>query len=120
LIFWLYHERIIFTEEAFLRKKFGDTYMEWANQTPVFIPKFSGYIKPTLPFSLKTVLSREANSYLAVIVLMSLMDSVSNMVVTGQAYLSIGWSYLLGVSFVLWLLLRILKKYTQMLRVEGR
>ena len=45
LAFWLYYERIIFAEEAYLRTKFGDEYLSWANSTPVFIPRFNKYRK---------------------------------------------------------------------------
>ena len=38
LIFWIYYERIVFAEEEFLRKKFGDAYLEWTVRTPIFIP----------------------------------------------------------------------------------
>jgi len=120
LIFWLYHERIIFAEEAFLRKKFGDAYMEWANQTPVFIPKFSGYTKPALSFSIKTAVSRETNSFFAVVVLMSILDTVSNAAVTGDAYLSKGWLYLLEIGFVFWIVIRLIRKLTHFFHVEGR
>jgi protein-S-isoprenylcysteine O-methyltransferase Ste14 len=37
-IFWLYHERVIFREEAFLESKFGDVFRTWAERTPVFLP----------------------------------------------------------------------------------
>ena len=59
LIFWLYYERIAFAEEEFLRKKFGDAYLEWANKTPAFIPRFKNWKKPELPFSLKAALKKE-------------------------------------------------------------
>src|SRR5690625_4190690 len=38
LFYWVYYERIMFAEESFLRKKFGDRYLEWAEQTPAFFP----------------------------------------------------------------------------------
>jgi len=120
LIFWLYHERIIYAEEAFLRGKYGETYMEWADQTPVFIPKFSGYTKPAMPFSLKTAISRETNSYMAVVLLMSILETVSNAVVTGHAYMSPIWLYVLEVSFVLWFVVRLIRKLTNFFVVEGR
>ena len=36
LLFWVYYERIMFSEEEFLRKKFGDLYLEWSDKTPAF------------------------------------------------------------------------------------
>lgn len=58
-IYWLYYERIMFAEEQFLRKKFGDKYLEWSNKTPAFIPKFSSFVKSSAPFNWKKVLNQE-------------------------------------------------------------
>ena len=41
LLFWLYYERIMFAEEAFLEKQFGETFRKWASVTPAFWPNFS-------------------------------------------------------------------------------
>ena len=62
LSFWLYYERIIYTEEAFLSQKFGETYAKWCEKTPCFIPKFTNYKKSDLNFCLKTTLRREYHS----------------------------------------------------------
>ena len=34
LLFWLYYERIMFAEEKFLEKKFGEEYITWSNRIP--------------------------------------------------------------------------------------
>lgn len=60
--FWLYYERIIFAEEAFLSQKFGDDYKKWCDSTPCFFPRFSGFKGADLSFSLKTTLRREYHS----------------------------------------------------------
>lgn len=120
LIFWLYYERIIFAEEAFLRNKFGDEYLEWANSTPVFFPKFSQYKKPDLPFSFKNVLRREYNGFFAVIVAFSFLETVGEIFAEGRLEFDIGWAALLGIGFIVWMVLRSLKKYTTILNVEGR
>ncbi|MBU4251994.1 MAG: isoprenylcysteine carboxylmethyltransferase family protein [Candidatus Omnitrophica bacterium] len=49
--FWLYYERIIFTEEEFLRSKFKEQFMEWAKNTPIVIPRFRNWKKPERNFS---------------------------------------------------------------------
>ena len=120
LIFWLYYERIIFAEEAFLIKKFGDEYLEWANRTPAFIPKFSQYQKPALPFSLKTVLRREYSGFFAVVVTFSIFKMISTFVVEGIFKLDTGWLIFLISGFIIWMTLRTLKKRTKLLDVEGR
>ena len=52
LLFWLYYERIMFAEERFLERKFGDSYMNWSLKVPAFIPSFKNYEKNDIPFSL--------------------------------------------------------------------
>lgn len=120
LIFWLYYERIIFAEEAYLRNKFGAEYLEWANETPVFIPKFSPYRKANLPFSLKNVLRREYNGLFAVIVTLFILETVGEIFYEGRSEFDFGWILLLSIGFIVWLTLRTLKKYTTILNVEGR
>jgi protein-S-isoprenylcysteine O-methyltransferase Ste14 len=61
--FLLYYERIIFTEEEFLRGKFGDLFLEWAKKTPIFLPKFKNWQKPDLPFSFRVVLRRNIQHF---------------------------------------------------------
>ena len=120
LVFWLYYERIIFAEEAYLRNKYGDEYLEWANSTPAFLPKLSKYQKADLPFSLRNVLKREYNGFFAVIVVMFILETVGEIYAEGEFDFDLGWLLLLGVGFIVWLVLRSLKKYTILLHVDGR
>lgn len=68
LAFWLYYERIIFAEEAFLEAKFGTIYTDWVSKTPCFVPNFKHYQKPALSFSFKTMICKEFHSIFALIV----------------------------------------------------
>ena len=120
LVFWLYYERIIFAEEAYLRNKYGNEYLEWANSTPAFLPKLSKYQKADLPFSLRNVLKREYNGFFAVIVVMFILETVGEIYAEGEVDFDFGWLLLLGVGFTVWLVLRSLKKYTTVLHVDGR
>ena len=120
LIFWLYYERIIFAEEEFLRSKFGQSYLDWANTTPVFIPSFAQYKSPELCFSLKNVLRREYNGFFAVILIMFILEVVGDIVVEGRVHFDQGWLLLLAVGFTVWATLRFLKKHTTVLDVDGR
>ena len=65
LMFWIYYERIIFAEEAFLSRKFGQQYSDWCKATPVFIPKMSGYKALEYKFSLSKVIFSEYSSFLS-------------------------------------------------------
>ena len=75
-IYWVYYERIMFAEEQFLRKKFGEVYINWAAKTPAFIPSFKNFIKPELPFSWKKILKKEKNGLVAVFLIFLLFYSV--------------------------------------------
>ncbi|MCP4547239.1 MAG: lipid A phosphate methyltransferase [bacterium] len=120
LIFWIYYERIMFAEEEFLRGKFGPAYDEWAARTPAFFPRFTNWVKPSLPFSLRTVLLREYHGLLAMIVTYVLLEIVSNVVARNEFYLSRMWLILLIAGVVIFTTLRILKKKTRVLFVDGR
>ena len=64
--FWLYYERIMIAEEAFLYKKFGKPYALWTEHTNMFIPNFTKWQTADLKFSLANVLKREYPGLLAV------------------------------------------------------
>lgn len=59
LAYWIYYERIMFAEEAYLRQQFGDEFEKWAARVPAFLPKFSLFQKGDLEFSFKTFVRRE-------------------------------------------------------------
>ena len=59
LLFWLYYERIMFAEEAFLREKFGSAFEAWAKNTPAFFPSFKNWKQPDTSYSIRKVLRRE-------------------------------------------------------------
>lgn len=120
LVFWLYYERIIFAEEAYLRSKFGEEYLAWADCTPVFIPRFRNFKKSALSFSFKNVLRREYNGFFAVIVSLFLLETLGELITKHRLEFDWGWIVALAFGFVVWMTLRTLKKRTRLLDVDGR
>jgi protein-S-isoprenylcysteine O-methyltransferase Ste14 len=120
LAFWLYYERIMYAEEQFLRGKFGEQYDAWAERTPPFIPKVRLWRPPGLPFSFRNVLRREYNGFFAMVVTFFLLEVRGDLAVEGRLVFETGWLVLLGFSFVIWFVLRTLKRKTALLDVEGR
>lgn len=120
LTFWLYYERIIIAEEAYLVEKFGHTYIEWAERTPAFIPDLSRYERANLPFSLKNVLRREYNSLLLIILSMFILEVIGDLFYLGRFEFDLGWKVLVGLGFLVWATLRTLNKHTKRLYVQGR
>jgi protein-S-isoprenylcysteine O-methyltransferase Ste14 len=117
--YWVYYERIMFAEEQFLRRKFGETYTSWAENVPAFIPRFSQYRKPSLPFSWKKVLKKEKNGFAAIFLLFAFLDVAGELIKGEQNFDRI----LLGgaiFSAVLYFILKYLKRRTKVLDEEGR
>lgn len=74
LIYWIYYERIMMTEEAFLRSKYGDEFEQWAVKVPAFFPKWSLYEDGMLQFSWKTFIRREYATVMSVIFTYLIID----------------------------------------------
>ena len=118
--FWLYYERIIFTEEEFLRSKFNDQFMEWAKKTPLVIPRFRNWRKPELTFSFKTVLRREFSTYFSIVATFFFLEVLSNLLIKGKFVLHNSWLTFFIISLFIYLTFVILKKKTKLLNVVGR
>lgn len=76
LFYWIYYERIMFAEEQFLERKFGEDYRLWADKVPAFIPKISLFSKSSISFSIKKVLKKEKNGLFAVFLLFTIFDFI--------------------------------------------
>lgn len=74
LVYWIYYERIMMAEEAFLRSKYGDEFEEWASRVPAFLPKWSLYEPGMLQFSWKTLIRREYATFMSVLVSYTVLD----------------------------------------------
>lgn len=118
--FWLYYERIMFAEEEFLRKKFGNLYLKWAEKTPAFHPKFKNWQQPDLPFSFKKVLKKEYSGFFAIIITFTFLEIVGNIFIEKRMKLDFKWKVFFIVGIVIYLTLRVLKKRTKLLNVEDR
>ena len=125
LVAWLYVERIIAAEEAYLAAKFGADYARWVERTPAFLPRLRNWRAPDMPFSARSVLRREYTGPLVVLTLFLVIEAVSDLAVARQtpaAWLGEDgvWLALFGAAVGVFLVLRALKKRTTLLRVEGR
>lgn len=120
LVYWLYYERIMFAEEQFLRRKFGEIYDKWSETVHAFLPYSFKYIPSKLHFSVRNVLKREYNSFVNIFVIFILLDLFRNYFLSERIYLTDMWIYLAGSAFVVWMVVRTIHKKTRWLEVEGR
>jgi len=120
LVYWLYYERIMFAEEQFLRRKFGDLYDKWSETVGAFIPLFKRYVRPELPFSFRNVLKREYHSFVNIFLMFIVLDLFRNNFLSERIYLTPMWIYISVPAGIIWLTIRIIHKRTKWLEVEGR
>ncbi len=118
LLFCIYYERIMFAEEQFLKKKFKDVFLRWADQTPAFFPRFGQFVKPDRPFDLMKAMKAEKNGLLALFTVFFAFD-FSGAAIRGDHHrnyvLMIGFI----VSAVFYLIMKYLKHKTNRKRVRS-
>jgi len=119
-VFWIFYARIMFAEEQFLRKKFGDQYDSWSEQVGPFIPNFRNYHKSSLPFSMRNVLKREYHGFANMFIVFAAIDLARNWFIFNELAFDPLWMWALIAAMFIWLVLRILSKGTRILHVQGR
>jgi protein-S-isoprenylcysteine O-methyltransferase Ste14 len=120
LVSALYHERIIFAEEAFLERKFGDSFRDWAARTPAAWPKFSLWKSPRLPFEWRHALQREYLGLFGLVTTFFAVDIASDWFCLHQLELDPIWMCVWLIVLAMFAVVRFLRKRTCLLCVAGR
>lgn len=120
LLFWVYYERIMFAEERFLERKFGQSYLDWSLKVPAFIPSFKNYEKTDIPFSMKTILRREYSGVTATIISFVFVDVLRNSFEMKAFVWKDSQTYVIIGALLISLILRSLKHYTKILSEVDR
>ncbi len=120
LLFWLYYERIMFAEERFLERKFGESYVTWSNKIPAFWPSFKNYEKSEIPFSIKTILRREYSGISATVIGFVFVAFVREILTTHTIKHPICYVYWLVGALLFSLIFKLLKHKTKVLFEEDR
>ena len=110
LIFYLLYERIIFVEEEFLRERFGDVFLKWAEKTPAFMPQFRNWRSPILPFSWRNTIRREYAGFFGIIVTFAFLELAGDLFAEGKLELDLMWIVIFIVGLSIYLSLRLLTK----------
>ena len=110
----------MFAEEAFLRRKFGEQFDEWAAQTPAFIPRSIRWKRPALPFSFRNVLRREYTGLMVVILGNAGVQFTEHLIIDHRVVYEAFWVALLIGGSAAYFILQSLKKRTRLLHVPGR
>jgi protein-S-isoprenylcysteine O-methyltransferase Ste14 len=111
--YWIYYERIMFAEEQFLRKKFGESYLRWSSTTPAFIPALRKLVTPAYPFSLKKIIRKETNGLMNVFIVFTIFDVVKHYMLTRDVgFENLFWPIGFAVLFIMYACIKILSKTT--------
>lgn len=120
LAFWLYYERIMFAEERFLERKFGQQYLDWSLKVPAFIPSWKNYVKNTIPFSFKTILRREYSGVTATMLGFLFIDVLRNAFEKNQIEYQNSYGITLIIAISISIVFRTLKHNTKLLYEANR
>jgi protein-S-isoprenylcysteine O-methyltransferase Ste14 len=92
LVCWLHYERIALVEEEFLRDRFGQRFLDWAERTPAFLPTLRTWRAPALRFNLRGVLRREYSALFQLVLTFAALNARQWQVTTGHWALSPFWA----------------------------
>lgn len=109
LAFVVFYERVMIAEEQFLRMRFGEQFAQWAEKTPAFIPRFSLWTPPVLPFSFKRALRGEYSGFFGIILVFNLLEIVGDFFAKHRLEIDWEWALLLVFAFATYIVLRHLK-----------
>jgi protein-S-isoprenylcysteine O-methyltransferase Ste14 len=118
-LFVVYYERIILSEEAFLRQKFGREYQQWAGTTPMLLPNVAKWVRPSRSFSWKIALKREYTGLFVITTTMTALEILGDVFYKGSWTLEWPWAVVFTTGAIIYVTLRTLKKRGY-LDVEGR
>ena len=109
LLFSLYYERIMFAEEQFLRRKFGNLFTAWAGKTPAVIPNFKLYKPSYQNFNWNKVLRYEKTGFALLFLTFFIFDLAGEWIKRSG---NLNFFLLAGcfISLSLYLVLKILQK----------
>ena len=105
----------MFAEEQFLRRKFGDQYLEWSKEVPAFIPKFKNFRRSDQPMNWKKVLRKEKNGLLALFLIFFVFNLVGEIIQEDDNYNLFVFA-MFGLVSTGYLLLKYLEKKTNLLK----
>lgn len=118
-MFGLAYLTIILREEEFLSEKFGRSYQTYASTVPCLIPRPSLWRPPDLRFSMRMVLRREHDTWISTVVVFAFLEHLREYAITEKLYVHWPWMVWAAVSLIIWVTLKMIKKYTGLLRGQS-
>ena len=97
----------VYAEEVFLREKFGNNYLNWAEKTPVFIPNKLSYVHPIMAFDWEKIIIKEKTGLLMLFLVFFGFQLFSEFIITNFLVVEFNFiSYGTIFSFVFYMLVK--------------
>jgi protein-S-isoprenylcysteine O-methyltransferase Ste14 len=119
-VFVIYYERIMLVEEQFLQEKFGKLFADWAAKTPAIIPRPSLWKRPDMSFCWRTAVRREYHGFVAILMIFTFLEVWGDFIISGKFSIEPAWVAIFLFGMATYIVIRILVKFTKVLRVQGR
>ncbi len=116
LVYWIYYERIMYAEEQFLHRKFGDSFIAWSDEIPAVVPDFNHWQNSEQAFNLKKIIKKEKNGVVAIFILFFLFDRIHIYYNFPEKLFDANvWFFLMAGTIMMYLIIRVLRKRTRLL-----
>jgi protein-S-isoprenylcysteine O-methyltransferase Ste14 len=112
MIFWLYYERIMFAEERFLEREFGEKFKNWADKVPAFIPRFRNRITLNSDFSWRIVLKNEYPGFISTMTTILYLNILKRSVMNSEIEFNVNDAYYAAFILFFGLTFKGIKKFT--------
>lgn len=116
--FYLIYERIMLAEERYISQKFAPEFEEWAQNTSAFFPSGLKWQNEDRQFNIKRILRREPPGILALSITFVYLDLLKNYVINGDIEIQSFWLVVGIFGIALWVILRSLRKWTNVLNLK--
>jgi protein-S-isoprenylcysteine O-methyltransferase Ste14 len=115
----LYHERIAAREEVFLEGRFGEQFLQWADQVPATIPRISHYVPSTTQFVWRRVIGREFHGLFVIGAVLFALDLTRSALATGRLVLDPFWTAFFLLTAAVFVVGIVLKRTTSLLQMDA-
>lgn len=113
-MYWVYYERIMFAEEQFLRKKFGNAYLNWAKETPAFMLRFRKFKKPLAKFNITKVIRQEKTGFFLIFLVYFLFYEIGSSIAQNKISINFNfWFYAMVFSILAYIVIKLIEKKTE-------
>jgi len=111
-MYWVYYERIMYAEEAFLIDKYGDDYLDYSRGVPAFVPRFQNWVKPKYTFSYRKIIRQEKAGILNMFLVVILFRGAGEYFSGGGWGVERYWIYGLCAAIGWYVIVKIIQKTT--------